>query len=120
MALERRFCGDYKIGLINRIRYPLFAIYVLETNGITDEEKEKFVNGFLKKYMSCKEYRNSVKGKLLHLKQNSIGDIYDNRSVFGKHIQETGENSHYVLIKDSSICGSSVLSSQDIYHNKIR
>jgi len=118
MALERRFCGDYKIGLINRIRYPLFAIYVLESNGITDEEKEKFVNGFLKKYMSCKEYRNSVKGKLLHLKQNSIGDIYDSDS-FHEYINLTNENYNYVLIKDSSICGGTIICWDDKHFNRM-
>jgi len=117
LSFDRRFYGNYNIGLINRIRYPLFAIYILDIYGITDEEKEKFKNGFLKNYMTSKEFRESVKGKVIHIKTDSIGNVYT-LEEFNRYIDITNENYDYVIIKDSNIFEHNVLCRLDVFHNR--
>lgn len=72
-----RFGGYEKIGLINRLFcYPTFAIIILDSVKLSEREKQEFKDVILKRYMSDRQYRNSLKNKCIIFSNGKLHGVY--------------------------------------------
>lgn len=75
--MEQRFAGDSEIGFFNRLYfYPTFAIVILDTVGIPEEEKQKFKDTILARYFTDSEYRKSLEGQYVIFYENKLRGVY--------------------------------------------
>jgi len=72
-----RFGGYEKIGFINRLfRYPTFAIVILDSEKLSQQEKEEFKKVILKRYMNDTEYRISLRDKCIIFSGGKLHGVY--------------------------------------------
>lgn len=72
-----RFGGHEKIGFINRLFwYPTFAIIILDSVKLSQQQKQEFKDVILKQYMSDRQYRNSLRNKYIIFSNGKLHGVY--------------------------------------------
>ena len=75
--MECRFNGYAKIGFFNRLCwYPTFAIVILDSTKLSQEEKQEFKEVILSRYLNDRKYRSSIKYKYIVFANGKLQGIY--------------------------------------------